>query len=142
MRSPTVLPSRTITFRPDLGVMVVRWHTHTTFEIMQADYAQMLAAAAGSGFANWLLDVRRRDEATVERSAWISQDFYPEAVAQFSPHRLRVAVLNSPALTEAFRTNPELRQHVAYNTDPTRPYDIRLFADEGKAMSWLNPLLG
>ncbi|WP_426061253.1 hypothetical protein [Hymenobacter sp. B1770] len=142
MHSPINLPSRTITFRPDLQVMVVRWHTQADFAVVQADYAAMLAAAEASGFTNWLLDVRRRDRAAVERSAWVSQTFYPGAVAQLSPRRLRVAVLNSPALTAAFRTDPELQQHVAYSTDPARPYDIQLFADEGGAMSWLSPLLG
>lgn len=33
------LPSRSISFRPDLQVMVVRWHTHAPLEVVQADYA-------------------------------------------------------------------------------------------------------
>ena len=142
MYSPIQLPSRTITFRSDLQVRVVRWHTHAAFEVVQADYAEMLAAAEASGFTHWLLDVRRREAVAVERSAWVSQEFYPAAVAQLSPRRLRVAVLNSPALTTAFGTDPVLQQHVAYSTDPARPYDVRLFADEGEAMSWLSPVLG
>lgn len=33
------LPSRSISFRTDLQVMVVRWHTHAPLEVVQADYA-------------------------------------------------------------------------------------------------------
>jgi hypothetical protein len=141
MYSPILLPSRVITFRPDLNVMVVRWHTHADFEVVKADYAEMLTAAEASGFSDWLLDVRRREVVTAELSAWVSQEFYPGAVARLSPRRLRMAVLSSPALTEAYRTDPEQKKHVAYSTDPARPYDIRLFDDEGQAMNWLTPLL-
>lgn len=141
MYAPIELSSRSITFRPDLNVMVVRWHTQADMAVVQADYAAMLAAAEASSFTDWLLDVCRREVVTAELSAWVSREFYPIAVARLSPRRLRMAVLSSPALTEAYRTDPEQKKHVAYSTDPARPYDIRLFDDEGQAMSWLSPLL-
>ena len=141
MYSPIELPSRVITFRPDLNVMVVRWHTQADIAVVQADYAEMLAAAEATGFSDWLLDVRRREMVTAELSAWVSHDFYPGAVARLSPRRLRMAVLSSPTLAEAYRNDPEQKKYVDYSTDPARPYDIRLFADEGQAMSWLSPLL-
>ncbi|QNP54328.1 hypothetical protein H9L05_21095 (plasmid) [Hymenobacter qilianensis] len=62
-------------------------------------------------------------------------------MARLSPHRLRMAVLSSPSLTELYRTDPEHQKHVAYSTDPARPYDIRLFDDEGQAMHWLSTRL-
>ena len=139
MYSPIELPSRTITFRPDLNVMVVRWHTHAPLEVVQADYAQMLAAAEKHGLSDWLLDVRRREKVTVELSAWVSEEFYPLATARFAPRRLRMAVLNSPALTEAYRSDPDQKKYVDYALDPARPFETRLFDDEGEAMHWLNP---
>ena len=139
MHSPIELPSRTITFRPDLNVMVVRWHTHAPLEVVQADYAQMLAAAEKHGLSDWLLDVRRREKVTVELSAWVSEEFYPLATARFAPRRLRMAVLNSPALTEAYRSDPDQKKYVDYTLDPARPFETRLFDDEGEAMHWLNP---
>jgi hypothetical protein len=141
MPSPIELASRTISFRSDLQVMVVRWHSHTSVAVVQADYAHMLAVAEANNLTNWLLDVRRRDKTPAELSAWVSDVFYPEAVARVAPRRLRMAVLSSPALTEAYRTDEEQKQFVAYNLDPARPYDIGLFEDEGKAMHWLSPLL-
>ena len=133
------LPSRQISFRPDLHVMVVRWHTHAPLEVVQADYRQMLTVAQEHGTANWLLDVRRRDKVTTELSAWVSNEFYPEAAARLAPQRLRMAVLNSPSLTEMYRSDPDQKKYVAYVLDPARPFDVALFDDEGEAMRWLNP---
>ena len=132
------LPSRSISFRPDLNVMVVRWHTHAPMDVIQADYAYMLAAAEQYGLCDWLLDVRRRDMVRTEVSSWVSSAFYPEAAARMAPRRLRMAVLNSPALTEVYRADPDQKKVLAYVLDPARPYDIRLFEDEGEAMQWLS----
>lgn len=140
MHSTIELASRTISFRNDLNVMVVRWHTHTSLEVVQADYEQMLAAAEAAGVCDWLLDVRRRQKTPVELSAWVSAEFYPQAVARLAPRRLRMAVLSSPAVSEAYRLDPEQKKYVAYNLDPARPYDIGLFEDEGQAMQWLRPV--
>ena len=81
MHAPIELASRTILFRPDLNVMVVRWHTHAPLDVVQADYARMLAAAQEHGMSDWLLDVRWREKVTVELSAWVSEPFYPQATA-------------------------------------------------------------
>ena len=141
MHTPINLPTRTITFRPDLRVMVVRWHTHAELAVVQADYAAMLAAAEAHGITDWLLDVRRREVAAPELSAWVNHTFYPQAVARFAPNRLRMAVLSSPALTAAYVSDPGHKKEVAYALDPARPFDIGLFEDEGQAMHWLSPLL-
>ena len=86
------------------------------------------------------MDVRRREVIPAELSAWVNKEFYPQAVARLAPRRLRLAVLNSPALTAAYRSDPEQIKQVAYALDPARPFDIALFEDEGKAMQWLRPL--
>ncbi|GAB3868478.1 hypothetical protein GCM10028824_13480 [Hymenobacter segetis] len=140
MAQPIELPSRSISFRPDLRVMVVRWHSHAAFEVVQADYAQMLAAAEEHGISDWLLDVRRRDKIPADLSDWVTHVFYPQATARMAPRRLRMAVLNSPALTEAYTSDPDQRKYVAFVMDPARPFDMNLFEDEGAAMRWLNPL--
>ena len=134
------LPSRTLSFRTDLNVMVVRWHTMVPLDVVKADYALTLAAAKEHGMSDWLLDVRRREVAAPELSAWVNSTFYPEAVALFAPVRLRLAVLSSPALTAAYSTDPGHKKEVAFALDPARPFDLGLFEDEGKAMQWLRPL--
>ena len=50
-----------------------------------------------------------------------------------------MAVLNSPALTEAYPSDPDQKKYVSYVMDPARPFDIGLFEDEGAAMRWLSP---
>jgi hypothetical protein len=137
---PIELPSRTLAFRTDLNVMVVRWHSVAETLAVQADYAQMLAAAREHGMSGWLLDVRRRQVAALELGPWVNGTFYPEAVAVFAPQRLRLAVLSSPALTAAYSTDPGHQKEVAYALDPARPFDMAVFEDEGQAMQWLRPL--
>ncbi|MDQ2772373.1 MAG: hypothetical protein M3Y54_17955 [Bacteroidota bacterium] len=136
------LPSRSISFRPDLLVMVVRWHTHAPLGVVQADYEQMLVAAEERGISDWLLDVRRRDKVTSDLSAWVTDKFYPQAVLRLAPRRLRMAVLNSPALTEVYVSDPDQKKYVDYVMDAARPFDISLFDDEGAAMRWLCPEVG
>ena len=67
----------------------------------------MLAVAEAHGISDWLLDVRRRDKVSPELSAWVSKDFYPQATRRLAPRRLRMAVLSSPALTEAYVSDPD-----------------------------------
>ena len=122
--------------------MVVRWHSHAPLEVVQADYAQMLAVAQAHGISDWLLDVRRRDKVSLELSAWVTEMFYPQATRHLAPRRLRMAVLNSPALTEVYVSDPDQKKYVDYVLDPARPFDISLFDDEGAAMRWLCPEIG
>jgi hypothetical protein len=141
MYSPIELAAHTVSFRPDLNVMVVRWRAQAPLAAVQADYAKMLAAAEACGFSDWLLDMRRRENVTAELSAWVSQVFCPVAVARLAPHRVRMAVLRPPARREASRTNPKQKQPMALSADPAQPYDVRLFDDEREALGWLSPLL-
>ena len=140
MPDAIVLASRTLYFRPDLRVLVVRWHTEAPLEAVKAEYWQMLEVAVAEGLNDWLLDVRRRDKLPAELSAWVNSAFYPEAVAQMAPRRLRMAVLNSPFMTQLYTSDPVQQREVAYALDPARPFDIALFEDEGKAMEWLRPV--
>lgn len=140
MPDPIVLASRTLFFRLDLRVLVVRWHTEAATEVVKAEYWHMLEVVATQGLSDWLLDVRRRDKTPAELSAWVNSTFYPKAVAQLAPRRLRLAVLSSPYMTQQYTSDPAQQREVAYALDPSRPFDIALFEDEGKAMDWLRPV--
>lgn len=140
MLRPLELATRSISFRSDLRVLVVRWHTDAPVQVVKDDYAKMLDAAVEHALTDWLLDVRRRDKLPAELSAWVNSTFYPEATARLAPRRLRMAVLSSPFMTSLYTTDPVQKKEVAYAIDPARPFDIALFEDEGKAMEWLRPL--
>lgn len=118
MHTPIELASRTIFFRTDLRVMIVRWPAPAPLEVVPADYAQMLAAER-CGFSSWLLDVRRRDHVSAERSAWTSSPFYPAAAGQLAPARRRSGVLSSPVLTNTYRSGPN--QKSTWTTFWTQP---------------------
>ncbi|WP_310397729.1 hypothetical protein [Hymenobacter sp.] len=131
------LTSRTITHRPDLGVLIVRWHHDAETAVLQADYQAMLATAEELGCARWLLDVRRREGADPAMGAWASNVFYPAAAARLLPQRLRLAVLTSSHIIDRFLDDPVQKEYVAYMLAPERPFVARSFADEGEAMKWL-----
>ena len=137
MLTPVELASRVISFRPDLRVMVVRWHAHAPLDVIQADCARMLRCAEELGLTHWLLDVRRRERMSVALSAWVADTFYPETVARLAPKRLQMAVLSSPALFDVYRSDADQKKYVEYVVDPARPNDIGLSHDEGEAMRWL-----
>lgn len=140
MAAPLALVSRTLFFRPDLRVLVVRWHTDTSVEVVKNEYWHMLAVAVAQDLSDWLLDVRRRSHVPAELSTWVNAVFYPAAVAQMAGRRLRMAVLSAPLLTQHYARDAEQQREVAFARDPARPYDIALFEDEGQAMAWLRPV--
>lgn len=139
MSEVITLTSRTLLPRPDLNVLVVRWHTEADLDVVKSEYWQMLEVAATQGLSDWLLDVRRRTKAPVELSAWVNSGFYPKAVTRLAPRRLRLAVLSSPFMTQQYTSDPAQQREVAYALDPSRPFDVALFEDEAEAMAWLRP---
>jgi hypothetical protein len=130
--------SRSIIHRPDLGILIVRWHHDAELAVLQADYQAMLAMAEQFGCARWLLDVRRREGSDPAMSAWASTVFYPEAAARLLPQRLHLAVLTSAYIVDRFVNDPMQKEFVEYMMAPERAFLTRTFADEGEATRWLS----
>ncbi|SMB84788.1 hypothetical protein SAMN00120144_3855 [Hymenobacter roseosalivarius DSM 11622] len=135
--TPSSTTTRTSAYRPDLEILIVRWHQDAALPVLQADYQTMLEVAAEHNCARWLLDVRRREDTDPQLSAWASATFYPQAAAQLLPQRLHLAVLNSTYIYERFRNDPAHQQYVAYMLAPERPFLTKVFDDEGEATRWL-----
>ncbi|MGY2133093.1 hypothetical protein ACW9KT_12750 [Hymenobacter sp. HD11105] len=129
--------TRTITYRPDLKILIVRWHQDADPEVLQADYHAMLAAAQEHSCSRWLIDVRRREGNNPEISAWASTVFYPLAASRLAPQRLFLAVLTSAYIYNRFREDAEQRQYVDYMLASERPFTTNVFDEEGPATRWL-----
>ena len=127
-------PSYTILHRPDLHILFLRWLRETTLAEAQASYRNLLAQAQQHGCAHWLLDARRGGPISVVETAWLADEFFPGATTQLAPYPLRLAVFSSPARIEQMHTDAAVVSPVAYALAPERPYQARVFADEGAAV--------
>ncbi|HEX8428513.1 hypothetical protein [Hymenobacter sp.] len=127
----------TIQYRPDLSILVVRWPDDAPLLQLQADFTAVLVAAQEHNVARWLLDVRRREQISLELGRWTTSIFYPQAASRMAPQVLHISVLCSPARMAVYASDPIKMQHLTYGLAPERPYYMRLFGDEGSAMEWL-----
>ncbi|TGE25483.1 hypothetical protein E5K00_09915 [Hymenobacter aquaticus] len=130
--------ARSITYRPDLGLLIGRWFMNAPVATLQADYRALLAAAQEHHVGRWLLDVRRRDQLDPTLGQWTTGTFYPEASRQLAPLQLRIAVLCSPARLAVYADSARQQEYLNYGLAAERPYQLQLFGDEGQAMNWLN----
>jgi len=130
-------PTCSITHRPDLGALIVRWPADASLPDLQNDFEAILVVATQHATALWLLDVRRRDQLNLELGRWTTQLFYPEAAARLAPQPLRLAVLCSPARMAVYAASEEQQQYLTFGLAMERTYRMQLFGDEGPAMQWL-----
>jgi hypothetical protein len=125
-----------ITPRPDLGILVVRWADDAPRAQLQEHYAILLATAQEHNIWRWLLDVRRRDHLDPEFGRWTTHVFYPKA-ATLATAPLCMAVHCSPARLAVYESDAVQREYITYGTSKERPYQLHLFIEEGPAMQWL-----
>lgn len=126
-----------IVYRPDLRLLVGRWLDDAPVPHLQADYAALLATAQEHHAGRWLLDVRRRDQLSPELSQWTTTTFLPFATTTLAPVPLRIAVLCSPARLAIYEADARQQEYLTFGLAAERPYQLRLFRDEGTAMEWL-----
>ncbi|RYU82193.1 hypothetical protein [Hymenobacter persicinus] len=134
---PSELAPLTLSYRPDLGVLTVRWLRDVTFEELQEGFRSASALSHTHQATCWLVDVRRRVMLDAFQSEWVAQRLLPEMAATLAPDPLFVAYLLAPARVENIRLEPALRATVAQAEHSSQAYRLRTFADEGPAMQWL-----
>ncbi|MFD2785058.1 hypothetical protein [Hymenobacter rubripertinctus] len=137
MPLPPAPDSYTADYRPDLGVLVMRWLRPHSLPETQASYQHLLALARRHRCPNWLLDGRRDGPLVLETARWLGQDFLPAVARELAPELLRLAVFSSPARLEQRLLDAEVSPAVAEALAPTQPYRTALFLDEGEALAWL-----
>ncbi|MCB2408353.1 hypothetical protein [Hymenobacter lucidus] len=126
-----------IVYRPDLHLLVGRWLGDAPVPQLQADYEALLTAAQEHSAGRWLLDVRRRDQLHPTLGQWTTTTFYPAATAALVPERLRIGVLCSPARLAVYDADAQQKEYLQFGLAAERPYQLRLFGQEGQAMEWL-----
>ena len=129
--------SYTVEYRPDLGVLVIRWLRPHSLPETQASYRHLLELAHRYQCTRWLLDGRRDGPLIMETARWLGQEFLPVTARKLAPHILRLAVFSSPARFEQRLIDMEVAPAVAQALSSTQPYHTALFLDEGKALHWL-----
>ncbi|MBO0360097.1 hypothetical protein J0X19_19205 [Hymenobacter sp. BT186] len=128
----------TLDYRADLALLMARWLAEPSARAQhEAEYTTLLQYGQQHHTSRWLLDVRRRPQPCPLMAAWIVQEWLPQVVAALAPQRLRLAYLISPARGEAVQQDTALHATVQTATQPTQPYDLMVFGDEGLAMRWL-----
>jgi hypothetical protein len=129
--------SYSLTYRPDLDILYLRWYRPDTLAEAQESYHAALALALAHGCGNWLLDSRRAGPLDLAETAWLTQEFFPAAVARLAPVPLRMAVFSSATRFDQSRTDAALAPAVAAALAPTQPYHSALFQLEAEAVAWL-----
>jgi len=127
-------PLLELTPRPDLGVLLGRWHYQPELPAaLQPCYWQLADVALATNCRFWLQDLRRRASPDQETKRWLLDDYYP-AVAHRLGQRLFVAYLFSPAMHRQILEAPDYAPPEAYDS---LSYALNFFGDEGAAIQWL-----
>ncbi len=127
----------TLTYRPDLDILFLRWLRPEALAETQASYEAALALARAHGCGNWLLDSRRCGPLDLVETAWLTHEFFPAAVAQLAPRPLRLAVFSSMQRLEQLRTDAAVTPAVQNAIAATQPYRTAIFMTEAEAVAWL-----
>ena len=115
--------------RPDLPVLIARWHREVSPAELRAGYEALLVAADAAACGRWLLDLRRREDLTEPTvNAWFSQTFAPALRGRY-PEAVRLAFLVSPLRAG----QPVMAVVSAADAD----CEIATFIDEAAAHDWL-----
>ncbi|WP_152560147.1 hypothetical protein [Hymenobacter sp. IS2118] len=129
----------TLTYRPDLDIVFLRWLTPETLPQAQASYQAALVLALAHRCGNWLLDSRRCGPIDPVETAWLTNTFFPAAVAQLAPRPLRMAVFSSLPRLEQMRIDAAVASGVQAALAATQPYEAAIFIAEAEAVAWLQP---
>lgn len=122
-----------ITFRPDLNMLVARWLREISASETREGYHQILAAARQVNCPFWLLDGRRRKPADAETTQWGFQEFFP-TLSGLLGQQVFLSQLLSPfyqQITQALPVFQESEDNTAHT------YHMRRFNDEASAVAWL-----
>ena len=127
-------PLLELTPRPDLGILLSRWHYQPDQPAaLLPCYQELADAAVATRCRFWLQDLRRRATTDQQTKRWLLEEYYP-SVARRLGQRLYVAYLFSPALHREIIDAPDYAPPEAYTG---MSYALDFFGEEGAAIRWL-----
>lgn len=120
-----------LSYRKDLGIIVLRWKSKGNAESIVQSYLQMcnLAIMKDGGF--WLLDLRGRELISLADAYWVKHYFFP-AVEQKLNRKIYIAYLLQPSMLEYLWQNEGNKEDYLFNNVHTR-----VFTSEILAFGWL-----
>ncbi|SDY07973.1 hypothetical protein [Hymenobacter psychrophilus] len=133
---PLISDYLSLSYRPDLATLVVRWLRAVSFAEIQEGFRTAREMSYSRGAARWLVDVRRRTELDAASSGWVATTLLPAVAAETAPATLHVAYLLSPARADVLEHDRGMQAATA-TAQAHSAYALRLFLDEGAAVEWL-----
>ncbi|WP_022822184.1 hypothetical protein [Hymenobacter norwichensis] len=125
----------TLTYRPDLEVLIARWHRYVTLNELQLGYRSLADEAERRSTVRWLLDTRALS-INAEAGRWVNDVFYPTLAARFN-RPVRMAYMVPPGTRQQLQTNVEITRLFDRFQKTMYPYIFQLFDQEGDAQRWL-----
>jgi hypothetical protein len=125
----------TLTYRPDLEVLIARWHRYVTLTELQLGYRSLADEAERRNTVRWLLDTRALS-INAEAGRWVNDVFYPTLAARFN-RPVRMAYMVPPGTRRQLQTDAEITQLFDRFQKTMYPYIFQLFDQEGDAQRWL-----
>ena len=125
----------TLTYRPDMEVLIARWKRPVTLEELQVGYRCLADEAERCNTVRWLLDTRPLAIST-EAGRWVNDVFYPTLAARFD-RPVRMAYMIPPGSRHQLQTNTEMTELLVRFQQSMHPYVFELFDQEGDAQRWL-----
>lgn len=125
----------TLTYRPDLEVLIARWQRHVTLNELQAGYRCLADEAERRNTVRWLLDTRALT-VSADAGRWVNDVFYPTLAARFN-RPVRMAYMVPPGSRLLLQADTEMTELLVRFQKSMHPYVFQLFDQEGEAQRWL-----
>ncbi|MCC2545654.1 hypothetical protein LJY25_04295 [Hymenobacter sp. BT175] len=133
---PSALLPATLSYRPDLHVLFLRWTRPATSEEHRSGYRTALALAQAHGAGHWLVDLRSRGLASAEDFGWVLREFREQLSRELPAASRRLAYLVAPYHFELI--SERSRALEATLPETARPgAHVRIFMEEHLALEWL-----
>ena len=123
----------TLTYRPDLDVLVARWLRPIELDELEQGYWALLAEAERRQCRRWLIDVRRRRNTHRMGAAWMVSTFLPELGPRLGG-RTRLAYFLMPAFMREPEADAAFPPPEFFDG---KPFVGERFVEEHEALAWL-----